>query len=174
MKPAPNSEASGGTAKAAPEDSLHFLTRRHLRFGWWSLLVFLTLGIVLEGLHGFKSGLYLDVSNSTRRLMWTLAHAHGTLLSLIHIAFGASLQLLPAWEPRVRGIASSCLTSAGLLLPAGFFVGGIYIYGGDPGLGIVLVPLGALLLFVAVFLTARAAQALSLPTGLSETKSKKK
>jgi hypothetical protein len=29
-------------------------------------------------------------------------------------------------------------------------------YGADPGLGIVLVPLGALLLFLAVFLTALA------------------
>ncbi len=28
-------------------------SRRHLRFGWWSLLVFLTLGIALESLHGF-------------------------------------------------------------------------------------------------------------------------
>ena len=51
--------------------------RRHLRFGWWSLLCFLTLGIVLESLHGFKVGWYLDAAHSTRRLMWTLAHAHG-------------------------------------------------------------------------------------------------
>ena len=25
--------------------------RRHLRFGWWSLLVFATLGLLLETLH---------------------------------------------------------------------------------------------------------------------------
>ena len=41
------------------------------------------------------------------------------------------------------------------LLPAGFFLGGLYIYSGDPGLGIALVPAGGLLLFVAVALTAR-------------------
>ncbi len=41
--------------------------RLHLRFGWWSLLVFLLLGLVLETLHGFKIGWYLDVSNSIRR-----------------------------------------------------------------------------------------------------------
>ena len=41
---------------------------RHLRFGWWSLLVFATLGLVLESLHGFKVRAYLDVSNETRRL----------------------------------------------------------------------------------------------------------
>ena len=57
-------------------------TRRHLRFGWWSLLGFLCLGFMLELLHGFKAGFYLDVSNETRRLMWTLAHAHGALLGL--------------------------------------------------------------------------------------------
>jgi hypothetical protein len=29
------------------------LAQRHLRFGWWTLLLFLTLGLVLEALHGF-------------------------------------------------------------------------------------------------------------------------
>ena len=59
---------------------------RNLRFGWWSLLVFLSLGGVLETLHGFKVGWYVDVGNETRRLMFTLAHAHGTLLALVNIA----------------------------------------------------------------------------------------
>ena len=59
---------------------------RHLRFGWGSLFIFLCLGLTLELFHGFKVSSYLDVSNATRRLMWTLAHAHGALLGLIHIA----------------------------------------------------------------------------------------
>ncbi len=177
MKPTPNSEIGGVAAKIAPEDSLPFLTRRHLRVGWWSLLIFLILGVVLESLHGFKAGLYLDVSNSTRRLMWTLAHAHGTLLSLVHIAFGASLQLLPMWDPRSRGLASVCLMSAGILIPAGFFLGGVADmkkYGGDPGLGIVLVPFGALLLFTAVFMTARGTRSLKAMAAPSDAKGKKK
>jgi len=66
--------------------------RRHLRIGWWSLLCFATVGLVLEMLHGFKVRAYLDVSNETRRLMWTLAHAHGTLLSLVHVIFGLTLR----------------------------------------------------------------------------------
>ena len=41
------------------------------------MAVFGTLGLVLETLHGFKIGAYLDVSNETRRLMWRLAHVHG-------------------------------------------------------------------------------------------------
>ena len=43
---------------------------------------------------------------------------------------------------------------ASLLLPGGFFLGGVVIYAGDPGLGILLVPVGALLLLTAVLLTA--------------------
>ena len=129
--------------------------RRHLRFGWWSLLFFLSLGIVLEAMHGFKIGWYLDVSNGTRRLMLTLAHAHGTLLSLVHVVFGLTLGARPdGWTPRLR-FASASLVGASLLLPGGFFLGGLVIYAGDPGIGILLVPVGAVLLLAAVFLIAR-------------------
>src|SRR5262245_16248303 len=131
--------------------------RRHLRFGWWSVLVFLTLGIVLESLHGLKIGWYLDVSNSTRRLMWTLGHAHGTLLGLVNVAFGVSVQVLPGWNSKMRDVASMCLMIGAILMPCGFLLGGIVVYGGDPGLGILLVPLGALTLLVALYLTARQA-----------------
>ena len=72
--------------------------RKHVRFGWWSLLAFLTLGFALEVLHGFKAQMYLDVSNETRRLMWTLAHAHGSLISLIHVVFGVCLRTIPELE----------------------------------------------------------------------------
>src|SRR5262245_52190662 len=142
--------------KSSPIESPVYV-RRHLRFGWWSVLVFLTLGVVLESLHGLKIGWYLDVSNSTRRLMWTLGHAHGTLLGLVQLAFAATLQLLPDWNPKARDVASICLMTAGIVMPSGFLLGGVFVWGGDPGLGILLVPLGAVALFVAVFLTARQA-----------------
>lgn len=129
--------------------------RRHMGFGWWSLLVFLSLGIVLEAMHGFKVGWYLNVDNQTRRLMWTLAHAHGTLLALIHIGFALTVNALADHNLGWRRLASPCLIGASILLPGGFFLGGIFIYGGDPGLGILLLPVGALLLLVAVFVTAR-------------------
>jgi hypothetical protein len=159
MKASVDSSSNAPTKDAGAE--VLYSVRRHLRLGWWSLLGFLTLGLVLEALHARKAGLYLDVSNSTRRLMWTLAHAHGTLLALVHLAFAATVHFLPTWNMRSRSLASTCLTSASLLIPIGFFLGGIVIYGGDPGLGIVLVPAGAMLLFGAVFLTARAATASS-------------
>ena len=128
--------------------------RRHLRFGWWALAVFAAGGLVLETLHGFKIGAYLDVTNETRRLMWTLAHAHGTLLAVVNLAFAFSASLTPAWPPRARNAASCSLLAASALMPGGFLLGGVWVYAGDPGLGILLVPAGGVLLFVAVLLAA--------------------
>lgn len=133
------------------------LARRHLRFGWWSLLAYLSMGIVLEVFHGFKVGWYLDVSNETRRLMWTLAHAHGTLLALVHLAFFATLRAMESAEGRPLRWASGGLVASSVLLPGGFFLGGLIIHQGDPGLGILLVPVGAMTLLAAVWWIARGA-----------------
>jgi hypothetical protein len=121
---------------------------RNLKFGWWSLLVFLSLGGVLEILHGFKVGWYVDVGNDVRRLMFTLAHAHGTALALVNIAAGLTARSFKNFEMR-RSISLS-LIWAGVLFPVGFFLGGVVTYGGDPGLGIWMVPIAAILLFYAV------------------------
>jgi hypothetical protein len=145
-----------GVVRGVRDTETEFIARRHLRIGWWSLLVFLSLGILLESLHGLKIGWYLNVSNSTRRLMFTLAHAHGTLLALVHIAFAMTIPQASNWHPNYLRVGANCLIGAGVLIPAGFFLGGLFTYAGDPGLGIVLVPVGALFLFIAVFLTARA------------------
>ena len=143
---------SGDTERTLSEPAA--LTRRHLRFGWWTLLFFLSLGLILEALHGFKAGFYLSASNETRRLMWTLAHAHGTLLGLINIAFAITIRAVPQWTAHSRGFASACMLGATVLMPAGFFLGGVNVHGGDPGLGILLLPVGGLLLVIAVLLTA--------------------
>jgi hypothetical protein len=133
--------------------------RRHLRIGWWSLLIFATAGLALEMLHGFKVRAYLDVSNETRRLMWTLAHAHGTLLSLVHVIFGLSVRVAAESVERNLRLISLCLVGASVFLPGGFFLGGVVVYGGDPGLGVLLVPVGAVLLLAAVFFIASQATA---------------
>ena len=130
-------------------------SRRHLRFGWWSLLLFATLGLVLESLHGFKVRAYLDVSNETRRLMWTLAHAHGTLLAVVHIVFGLTLRAGSAPVLANQRLISTSLYAASVLLPGGFFLGGVVFYAGDPGVGVLLVPAGAVLLLYAIFGIAR-------------------
>ena len=132
--------------------------QRHIRFGWWSLLTFVALGILLESLLAYKVTWYLgeDYEN-IRRLMWRLAHAHGTLLSLVHLLFAMTVHLLPATiSQRGARFASPCFIGASFLLPGGFFLGGIFTFEqhADPGLGIFLVPVGALLMVVAVSLTA--------------------
>ena len=131
--------------------------RFHLRLGWWTVLVFLALGIALEAMHVLKLGLYLDLANVTRRHMWTLAHAHGTLLGLVNVAFALSLREFASGKPDDgwQRRASVALLLATLLLPGGFLLGGIAIYGGDPGLGVLLVPVGGFALLYAVWLTAR-------------------
>ena len=131
------------------------IRRQKLQLGWWALCAFLILGLVLEALHGFKSGLYLDVQNETRRLMWTLAHAHGGLIAIVNIIFGLAVPFMPGFVGSAREWASRCLTGGLIAMPAGFFLGGVFIHGGDPGLGIVLAPLGGVLVGVGVFLTAR-------------------
>jgi hypothetical protein len=127
------------------------LRRRHLRFGWSALLAFSAVGAVLEVLHALKVGAYLDVGNESRRLMWRLAHAHGVLLGLLNVAFGLTLEHLRGRAER----ASACLIAAACLLPLGFLLGGAFAAGGDPGLPVLLVPLGIPLLLGALWWTAR-------------------
>ena len=126
------------------------LSRRHLWAGWAGLLIFLSFGIILESLHGLKLNSYLDPRNVTRRLMWTLAHAHGTLFSLIQIAFAVSLNSLRAQSPKALKVVSRCLIGSLITMPLGFFLGGLSLYGGDPGVGIILVPVGALMMLTGV------------------------
>ena len=138
-------------------NDLPVLLRRHLRFGWYALACFSLLGVGLELLHAFKQGFYLDVDNETRRSMWRLAHAHGTLLALVNIAFACSL---PHAGIEAHGLsrlrrASACLLVAALMLPAGFFLGGAFASSADPNPLVALVPAGAVLLLVAAWPLAR-------------------
>jgi len=114
-----------------------------IRQGWISLAAWIVFGLLIEGLIGFRSPVLLD--DSTRREMFRLAHAHGTLLNLVLIAAAicAKLDLV-----RLGPIASLGLRSAVVLLPAGFLLAGIWHFKDDPGLGILLVPIGAVLLLV--------------------------
>ena len=140
-------------------------TRRHLRFGWCALLAFLSLGVVLEGFHAFKASFYLDGAYATRRLLWTLAHAHGTLLALVNIAFAVTVSVLGEPSGRARQWASPCLMAGAVLLPAGFFLGGVIFYGGDPGVAVLLVPIAAALLVTGVALAAWDAITSTRPPG---------
>lgn len=125
-------------------------SRRLQVLGWWSLALFLVGGVVLEALHGLKLPIYLDVRNSTRRLLWTMAHAHGTLFALVSIVAGHVMKTTSR-----DGVLGSRWIAVGLLggmllVPLGFFLGGLKLVGGDPGPGILLVVPGAALLLLGI------------------------
>ena len=128
--------------------------RLHRRFGWTSLFVWMTAGLVLESLHGFKASAYL--LDPVRRELWTLAHFHGSLLSVVNLAYVRWAEA-PGLGAGARVNASRALIAGTVLMPLGFFLGGAFHYEGDPGLGIFLAPIGALALLVAVAIQVRSA-----------------
>ena len=114
-----------------------------LRAGFLALFVFAALGLLLETLHGFKVGLYLDVGNETRRLLWRLAHAHGALLGLVNIGYALTTRAWPALEDAV---SERALLAALALMPIGFFLGGAFVRGADPGASVGLAAAGGVAL----------------------------
>src|SRR5262245_44146000 len=107
----------------------------HMRVGWWCLVFFAVMGTALDAMHGLKLPFYLGVSQETRRLMWTLCHAHGTLLSIVHILFSLTLQNRAVATGRLE-LVSQGFSLSTVLLPLGFFLGGFHFYVGDPGIGV--------------------------------------
>ena len=129
-------------------------TRKALVWGWILLALFLPLGLTLEALHALKVPVYLE--SSMRREMWTLAHAHGNLLGLLCLAFAAlGERSIP--DAAARSSVSLWLRLGAVLMPVGFFLGGVLNAEGDPSLAIVLVPLGGLMLLIALLRAAAAA-----------------
>ena len=114
-----------------------------LLVGWIGLTCFAAFGLLLEFLHGFKMDFYLDLRHETRRLMWTLTHTHGTLFSLVTIVSAATAKLFALDDSAWLRFSFRCLKIALFLMPLGFFLGGLWHYDGDPGLGILLAPVGA-------------------------------
>ena len=117
-----------------------------VRVGWLLLAIALPFGVTLEALHGFKVQAYL--ASDMRREMWRLAHAHGTLLGILCLVCGA---IGEAWVPEsIRPRVMAMIRWGAVLMPLGFFLGGILNSEGDPSLGILLVPVGAVALVVAL------------------------
>jgi len=132
---------SEGTSHAA-EASVPAARSWRITAGLSGLLVWLVGGGVLEALHGFKAPAYLQ--DELRREMWTLAHAHGTLLSLACLVL-AGLPSNREQPPRARVRADRLFAAGAVLLPLGFLLGGVWHTESDPGLGILLVPAGGIL-----------------------------
>ena len=138
-------------SEASSEKLVGSRPEKSLLLGWSGLALYIGLGIGLEALHALKVGFYLDPSNSARRLMWTLSHVHGTLFSLLLIALAFTSYHVERPENRARfKMASLAMKIGWLLTPVGFFLGGLQLFGGDPGWGIFLVPVGALSMLFGV------------------------
>lgn len=122
-------------------------TARTGRCGFFLLAVFLPLGLTLEALHALKVDVYLG--SSMRREMWTLAHAHGGVLGILCLVYASAAE---RWlDCRRRESIATTLRWGAVLMPAGFFGGGICNAEGDPSFAILLVPIGGLLLLIALW-----------------------
>lgn len=142
------------TARRDMSGSEERLARRHRRFGWTALFAWMCGGLVLELFHGFKLGDYL--LDPVRRELWTLAHFHGALLSVVNLVYVRWAEA-PGTSAVARGRASWALIAGSVLMPVGFLLGGLQHYEGDPGFGIFLAPLGALALLYPAAVQMRGA-----------------
>ena len=115
--------------------------------GWAGIAVWMALGLLLEGLLGYKSPLYLF--DQQRRELFRLAHSHGVLLNLLLL--GAALSGRYTTPPQIANLA---LRVGSVLMPLGFLLAGVWHPEGDPGLAIWIVPPGALLLIFGTVATA--------------------
>jgi hypothetical protein len=113
--------------------------------GWFSIALFMTFGLALEGMMGFKSPEYLG--DPLRRELFTLAHTHGALFGLLLVAAGLTLRSLDLVLPRP---ALAALRVGALLMPAAFFAAGLRHPEGDPGPAIWLAPAGGILVIYGV------------------------
>jgi hypothetical protein len=108
--------------------------------GWLGIALWMTFGLLLEGLLGYKIPAYL--ADSQRRELFQLAHAHGTLLSIVLIVAALCAKSFAIEIPRLAQIALRLGTA---VMPVGFLLAGISHPEGDPGMAIWLVPPAALM-----------------------------
>ena len=121
--------------------------------GWVSIAVWMSFGLLLEGLLGYKIPGFLE--DGQRRELFRLAHTHGTLLALVLIGAAICGRLFEIQPPPA---ALAALRLGAILMPLGFLLGGIWHPEGDPGVGIWLVPPGALLVIFGAIATAIASR----------------
>jgi hypothetical protein len=137
-----------GSSNSPPEDS-DWTTRMMLQ-GWVSLALWMSIGLLLEGLLGYKIPSYLN--DPQRRELLRLAHTHGAFLGLVLIA-AALCGRRGAGLPRAASLSFS-IGSA--LMPLGFLLAGIWHPEGDPGPAIWIVPPAALLIIFGAIIMALA------------------
>ena len=119
------------------------------RQGWIGIAFWMSFGLLIEGLIGFRSPVYLQ--DPVRRELFRLAHTHGTVLSillLIVVLYLAKNFIAPPlaalWSLRIGTV----------LMPVGFLLGGIWHYESDPGVLVFLAPVGGLMIIFGVITIA--------------------
>ena len=108
--------------------------------GWLSISLWMGVGLLLEGLLGYKAPAYLQ--DEIRRELFRLGHAHGTVLGLLVVAAALTARGFGIYFPRTTQLT---LRIGTVFLPIGFFLAGITHPEGDPGMAIWLVPVSAIL-----------------------------
>lgn len=120
---------------------------------WFSLAFWLSFGLLLEGLIGFRSPAYLQ--DATRRELFRLAHAHGALLSILLLVVWLYLQGKHISPPNA---ALRSLQAGAILMPVGFLLGGAWHYESDPNALVFLAPLGGVMIIFGVIAIAISAR----------------
>ena len=134
--------------------SIHQTRLLHLRWGWWLLAVFGLMGLVLDSFHGFKQSFYVAEDVQLRRLLWMTSHGGGVVLGILNIAFAASLHRFSTGLVCLR--SSMGLIAANVAIPSGLFMAGLFLHDGQPGTGLLLFFIGAVLLLGSLVLIAQA------------------
>ncbi|MEP7075006.1 MAG: hypothetical protein ABI878_04280 [Acidobacteriota bacterium] len=119
------------------------------RQGWIGVAFWMSFGLLIEGLIGFRSPSYL--SDPVRRELFRLAHTHGTVLSILLLIVFVYL----AKNFIARPVAAIWSLRIGtVLMPVGFLLGGIWHYESDPGVMIFIAPVGGLMVIFGVIAIA--------------------
>jgi hypothetical protein len=124
---------------------------RHLRLSLALTAVFLAMGLWLEAMIGLRLAGWVD--DPLRREFLRLGHAHGGLLALLNVGLGLALERLATPDPWARAIRRAAWTGA-LLVGVGFVAGGLWHGPTDPGLPVLVVPAGALMLLASLVAAA--------------------
>jgi hypothetical protein len=123
------------------------------RQGWFGIAVWMTLGLILEGLIGWRNPAYLE--SAWKRELCRLAHAHGTLFSLILVAVSVASKS-ETIKPSVSAVYA--LRIGSILMPAAFLAATWGSTETDPGWAIWLAPVGGLLMIYGVAAAAFSAR----------------
>lgn len=120
-------------------------TRSLAAQAWLGLAFWLSFGLLLEGLIGYRSPAYLQ--DEMRRDLFRLAHAHGAIFSLL---LAISWLYLRSSSVTIPNVALWSLRLGTILMPIGFLLGGMWHTETDPNLLIVLAPIGGVMVIFGV------------------------